>query len=441
LRRSRRDALFRRKPPAAPPNLMNRHQLLTTAVTVLIGGGAFLAGRASVSRAISGERSVPVASARAGGVSNRVAADSDRSGAAADRANRPAAKENHLARLEEIIRGNDPLERNRALLAFLDQLAPGEMPDVVDRFRALGLTDARAGEYAMLLTAWAKADPLAAMAYAEEKTRGPFATRTLLAAWAANDPDAALRWADAHHQGDGANPYLAGIIQGIAATDPDRATKLLAGMPFSEERGEALNALLPFIAAKGGDAARAWVDSIQDEQLRDGAIARMAEQLAAKEPKATADWLLANPGQASLRQLDDVIASWMDQDKAAAVSYYDTLPAGEARTSALRGIVNTMALENPQEAARFMDSHPADTNDQVIQQFVWHSSQEDPVLAASYIARISNPREQENLYNRMLTGWLRRDPASATGWIQSNPLPEAVQQRLQRTIQQTQQPK
>jgi hypothetical protein len=425
-----------------PPNLMNRHQLLTTAaVTFLIGGGAFLAGRASVSRAISGEHSLPVASARAGGVSNLVAADRDRSEAAADRANRPAAKEGQLARLEEIIRGNDPMERNRALLAFLDQLAPGDMPDVVDRFRALGLTDARAGEYAMLLTAWAKADPLAAMAYAEEKTRGPFATRTLLAAWAANDPDAALRWADAHHQGDDANPYLTGIIQGIAATDPERATKLLAGMPFSEERGEALNALLPFIAAKGGDAARAWVDSIQDEQLRDGAIARLAEQLAAKEPKATADWLLANPGQASLRQLDDVIASWMDQDKTAAMSYYDTLPAGEARTGALRGIVNTMALENPREAARFMDSHPADTNDQVIQQFVWHSSQEDPVLAADYIARISNPREQENLYNRMLTGWLRRDPAAATGWIQSNPLPEAVQQRLQRTIQQTQQPK
>ena len=93
--------------------------------------------------------------------------------------------------------------RNRALLAFLDQLAPGDMPDVVDRFRALGLTDARAGEYAMLLTAWAKADPLAAMAYAEEKTRGPFATRTLLAAWAANDPDAALRWADAHRRRGG----------------------------------------------------------------------------------------------------------------------------------------------------------------------------------------------------------------------------------------------
>jgi hypothetical protein len=424
---------------------MTRQSLLTTAaVTVLIGSAAFIAGRSSVSREAPDERSTPpvspALSARAGGASS-TAPDTHRTGTAVDRSSRPATKEARLARLEEIIRGNDPLERNRAFLAYLDQLDPADMQDAVERFRALGLTDARAGEYAMLLTAWAKADPVAAMDYAKEKTRGTFATRTLLAAWAGNDPDAALRWAEANFTGTGANPYLAGIIQGIAATDPARATQLLAGMPFSEERGEALNALLPFIVAQGGDATRAWVDAIRDEQLRDGAIARVVEQLAEKEPQATADWLLAHPGQASLRQLDDTLAAWMDQDKTAALSYYDALPAGEARTSALRGIVNTMALENPREAARFMDSHPADTTDQVVQQFVWHSSQEDPALAASYIAKIGNPREQENLYNRMLTGWLRRDPAAATAWIQSNPLPESVQTRLQRTMQQAQQPK
>jgi hypothetical protein len=414
---------------------MNRNALLALAAVTLIAGGSFFAGRLSVSSDSpenSPESDGPVASARAAGGSASSGSESSgnaRSGDAKSLSSRSASKEAKFAKLEEIVRKNDPVERNRALLAFLDQLGPGEMKEAVERFKSLDLGESRNGEYAMLLAAWAKADPVAALDHAKEDDEDEFALKTILATWAGNDPDAALRWADAQFDGDGANPYLIGIIQGIAATDLNKATQLLTGMPYSNERGEALASLLPYVLTKGGDAAREWVSSIQDEQLREGVINRVVEQLASKEPKETADWLLANPSQASIRQLDDAMAAWAEKDQKGAVAYYDALPTGEARTNALRGIVNTMAGENPKEAARFMDSHPADTNDQVVQQFVWHSSQGDPALAATYIAKISNEREQINLYNRMLNGWMRRDPTAATAWIRSNPLPQAVQIR------------
>jgi hypothetical protein len=414
---------------------MNRNALLALAAVTLIAGGSFFAGRLSVSSDSpenSPESDGPVASARAAGGSASSGSESSghaRSGDAKSLSSRSASKEAKFAKLEEIVRKNDPLERNRALLAFLDQLGPGDMKEAVERFKSLDLGESRNGEYAMLLAAWAKADPVAALDHAKEDDEDEFALKTILATWAGNDPDAALRWADAQFDGDGANPYLIGIIQGIAATDLNKATQLLTGMPYSNERGEALASLLPYVLTKGGDAAREWVSSIQDEQLREGVINRVVEQLASKEPKETADWLLANPSQASIRQLDDAMAAWAEKDQKGAVAYYAALPTGEARTNALRGIVNTMAGENPKEAARFMDSHPADTNDQVVQQFVWHSSQGDPALAATYIAKISNEREQINLYNRMLNGWMRRDPTAATAWIRSNPLPQAVQIR------------
>ncbi|HEY8960806.1 MAG TPA: hypothetical protein VIM57_01285 [Luteolibacter sp.] len=417
---------------------MNRNTLLALAAITVVAGGSFLAGRLSVSgdspqnaresegRAVSSrsmEGSVPPGGESLG---------KGRADDAKSLSIRSAGKDAKLAKLEEIVRKNDPVERNRALLAFLDQLGPGDMREAVDRFKALDLGESRNGEYAMLLAAWAKADPVAALTHVKEDDDDGFALKTILATWAGNDPDAALRWADSNFQGDGANPYLIGIVQGIAATDLNRATQLLTSMPYSNERGEALAALLPYVLTKGGEAAREWVFSIQDEQLREGVLNRVVEQLASKEPKETADWLLANPSQATIRQLDDALAAWTEKDQKGAIAYYDALPAGEARTNALRGIVNTMAGENPREAARFMDSHPADTNDQVVQQFVWHSSQGDPALAASYIAKISNEREQINLYNRMLNGWMRRDPAAASAWIRSNPLPQAVQIRLPR---------
>lgn len=419
---------------------MNRNVLLALAAGTAIAGGSFFAGRLSVSRnhaENSQESEERVVSARAAGGNASSAAESPgtpRSGDAKSLAARSTGKEAKLTKLEEIVRKNDPVERNRALLAFFDQLGPGDMKEAVERFKSLDLGESRNGEYSMLLAAWAKADPVAALDHAKEQgdDEDGFAFKTILATWAGNDPEAALRWADSHFEGDGANPYLIGIIQGIAATDLNKATQLLTSMPYSNERGEALASLLPYVLTKGGEAAREWVASIEDEQLREGVLNRVVEQLASREPKETADWLLANPSQATIRQLDDAMSAWAEKDQKGAVAYYNALPAGEARTNALRGIVNTMATENPKEAAQFMDSHPADTNDQVVQQFVWHSSQEDPALAASYIARISNEKEQINLYNRMLNGWMRRDPAAANAWIRSNPLPQAVQIRQPR---------
>ncbi|MCU0779287.1 MAG: hypothetical protein MUF86_16700, partial [Akkermansiaceae bacterium] len=56
-----------------------------------------------------------------------------------------------LARLESIVRGENPLDRNRALLAFIDQLAPEDFEEAVAHFRSLGITEDRFGEYSLLL--------------------------------------------------------------------------------------------------------------------------------------------------------------------------------------------------------------------------------------------------------------------------------------------------
>lgn len=348
-------------------------------------------------------------------------------------------KEERMAKLESIIRGDDPIARNRAFLAYLDQIDPMELRDAVDKFRSLGITDERFSEYSMLLTVWAKSDPTAALAYAKEKTRGGFATNTILSAWASNDPEAAIQWAKANHQGDEANPYMAGIIKGIASSDPTRATQLLTEMPFGEERGEALAGLMPHILAQGPEAAREWIAAISDERLRNGAMARVAEELAAVDPKGTADWLLANPGEATQRNMDNVLSAWMDKDQSGAMAYYQALPAGETRSNALRGIVNSLAVENPREAANYLDSNSSDVTDRVVQQFVWHSFGEDPNLAASYIAKITDPTERDGTYTKMIDGWLREDEPAARAWIQSNQLPPTVQEHVQRTLQKREQ--
>lgn len=344
-----------------------------------------------------------------------------------------------ISRMEELMRTADPLERTSAWLEFVNSIDPSEFESVVASFRALGMTDSRMGEYSVLLSAWAKKDPLQALEYAQAHTGNPFARNTILTTWAGYDPEGAIRWANEHHEGDGGNPWMIGVIRGLAASDPVRASQLLAGMPFSEERGEALGALLPSILSQGADAARLWAEGISDEMLKEGAIARVAEALAAKDPAGTADWLARNPGDAADRSMDNVISAWMDTDQDSAIAYYKNLPTGDTRTNALRGVANSMALEDPKAAANFIDANAADADDKVYQQFVWHSYGEAPEIAANYIGKLSDTREQERMYQRVLDGWLRRDFQAASNWIGSNPLPEGVQQRLQRRMQDLQQ--
>lgn len=415
---------------------MKRPPYTTLAALALIGFGGFMAGRIASPEA-SGAADVGPSETRSSRAS-RAGADSGETRRSARTAKpegeKPAAKD-RLGRLESIVRGENPLERNRALLAFLDGLGPGDFEGAIAHFRSLGITESRTGEYALLLTAWAQADPLSALAYAEKNTRGGFAQDTVLTSWAATDPDAAIRWAETSYQGDGPNPFLPGIIRGLAQSDPARATQLLASLPRSEERGKGLDFMLPHLLEQGSEATRAWISALTDEVLRNGAMIRASERLAVSDPEGTASWLLANPGQASDRQMDNVYSTWAGKDQQAALSSFSALPPGTARSNALRGVVSTVASADVQAALSLMDRYPADVNDRLVQNFVWQALGSDPATAANQIPRIANEGERDQTYRRMLGNWMERDPSAAQAWMQVNPVPDAVRERIARQAQ------
>lgn len=338
-------------------------------------------------------------------------------------------------RLESIVRGENALDRGRSLLAFIDQLGPEDFEDAVAHFRSLGITEDRMGEYAMLLTAWAKADPLTALDYVQSNTRGDFARNTVLTAWAEADPESAIRWANNNHTGDGANPHMAGIIRGIAAHDPGRATELLTSMPRSRERGQALDGILPHLIAMGVDEAQAWINNLDDESLRNGALERSAVRIAAIDPAMAVDMLLANPGQAADRRLNDVYRTWAGQDQSSAIASMQSLPAGDFRTNALRGIISNTAMDDPRAALTMLDTFASDVNDSVIRSAAWSSFRQDPSVSAELISRYSDERTQDRMYRRTLGAWLDRDPGAARQWINSNPLPENVREALAERLQ------
>lgn len=405
-----------------------------SAACLAVGLGGFVAGKITSGSTGRGEAdellertkqlsSERISSSRDGNSSRRDnASRSTRAGGERS----TATMDERLVKMEEIVRGENALDRSRAMLSWIDSLAPSEFEAAVAKFRSLGLTEARMGEYAMLLTAWAEADPMAALTYTTANTRGEMATGTVLTAWASRDPESAIAWAESNHEGKEANPYMVGIIRSLAATNPTRATELLQALPFSGERGAALQAMIPHLLKQGPDAAKAWIAALSDERLRDGATARFAEQMAKNDPAGTASWLLTNLGEASTRSVDKVFVEFARQDKGAAMSAFAQLPEGDARTRALRGLVTVEAQTDPVAAAKMMNTYPADVDDRMVYHFIWNSFDKAPGVAAGQIALIEDEDGRNRMYQRALGSWLEDDQAAAQRWIDSANLPEQV---------------
>ncbi|NWK56096.1 hypothetical protein HW115_10785 [Verrucomicrobiaceae bacterium N1E253] len=327
----------------------------------------------------------------------------------------------------------DPVSRTSDLLKLINTLGPNDFQQVVADFRALDMTRERMSEYAMLLHAWAKVDPVGALDYAEQNTGTPFARQTILASWASDDPESAIVWAKEHHEGDRANPWLVGVIRGIASTDPKRATEVMHELPFSRERGEALGSIVPYIAKQGHDQALLWLDTIKDEKLLNGATAYMASNLAKSDPKTTADWVSTlDDNEAKHRAVREVAEQWEDQDLSSAIAWANTLD-GNSKTQAANELIGDYARENPAEAANWLQSMNNEPGYQsTLRSYIWSTSRSHPEFSLAQVSEIPDARSQERYYERILSRWKQQDAEAASSWINNNPVPDTVLKRLNR---------
>ena len=322
----------------------------------------------------------------------------------------------------------DPVERAKAFLALIQTLETDDFLNVVADFRALGITEQRMSEYGMLLHAWAKADPEGALDYAIQNTGTPFARQAIMASWSSDDPEAAIAFARDNYEGEGANPLLVGIIRGIAPSDLSRASDLLQELPYSRERGDALQSILPYAMENGSDLALTWAAGIADAQLKSGAISYIMGDLAGSEPLRAAELLnTLDDRAAATRAADDVAGAFarvdLEEAKAWSVGLDDDL-----RGEAVEGVIGYYASQDPLAASEWLGSLSGTTNlDSAIRQFAWRSMGVEPELAAEWIGQIQSPERRNEMYNSILPRWLRSDRSSAEQWIQGTPeLPESV---------------
>ncbi len=419
--------------------LMTKSQIYTTSAILAIGAGAFFAGRTN------GLASAQAIAAESGSAASLATLDNGK----APRSNSsrrtgttdafPTTKEGRLTMLRMILGNGDALQRNQSLERFMARLDPGEFKDVVDflghqRPKTDIESQAITSAMQIMVSTWAKRDPVGAIealniepgsrssAYSARNSL----LQTIASVWGARDPDAAIAWVKAQPgyplKADMEDPFMVGLIGGVAGQDLSKATGLLAEMPFGMVRRTALSGMLPQLLAKGEDAVVEWIDGLQDSNLKKGANNMVAAEMAQTNPRAAAEWILRRMGSdAEFSSIDSVMAPWMQKNSSEALAYFETLPAGKVREEALNAIVGLMQVNPTPENADWIIARAGKGEMQgaSIEWVFSHWTEKDPAAAIACFESMSgqSARDASFLIADQLA---KNDPAAAVNFYKSH---------------------
>jgi|GEM_PF-1718694 len=165
-----------------------------------------------------------------------------------------------------------------------------------------------------------------------------------ITAWARNDPDAAMAYVS--DLGTGYSQYsklLAAIGSARAALDPAAATAWLQTLPDDATRAVALDSVATQLIKTDPEQAFALAQTMEPGPTQTTIFGKVIGTWSASDPVAAAA-SLGNlpPGPALVSATQSVAANWIQADPAAAGQWINTLPTGEARDGAAKEVVKAL---------------------------------------------------------------------------------------------------
>jgi len=152
----------------------------------------------------------------------------------------------------------DPVRRLQLVSALLANLDPNSPPRIAELFFGEGVEGNLETEAGFFLRAWAQMDGAAAIAFLEGKNQAKSANSSMLAAlggWASKNPEAARGWVEAVENGNLREDLLFGVIDGWSLVDFNAAADYAETRRRSGARTRFIDLLFKRSLAAGGIAA------------------------------------------------------------------------------------------------------------------------------------------------------------------------------------------
>lgn len=312
-----------------------------------------------------------------------------------------SAEGKDVAALRAIVKEADPLKRMASLSAFLQGMKPAEAPVLARLLREHGKAGAQIREEALLfMRAWGGIDGPAAMAFVlQNDLEGSEESAVPMSGWASRDPQGAVAWLAANPSGN-TECFAAGIAHGWALHDLDAASRWIATRPPSDARAGMQEVLLQrCFESRGSEGAKEWFAGLSaqgtgDEAYRRNAFGGIATRLAAENPQEGLQWLQSHPEDARA-----------------------------ASSSTLGAVLKACAQEDPRAAAEWALANPGmrgkSDPEVVLAEVVGVWTAKEPAAAGQWLGQLAGTADYDSAAGAYVKGICESDPASGFAWART----------------------
>ncbi len=334
----------------------------------------------------------------------------------------------HPTSLRDILAQVEPAARLRALLAYADDVPTAEIAAAVQLLRASSPDwdpDTRAAIH-LLLTRWAREAPeqaLASLRTLDPTKNGGDAT-SILAGIAASDPERATKWLSDPDNRMTSFPFLGQFLAGSIGKEWARqnsaaALEWASKLPDNQRTG-AYVGILGTLAGSDPATASAQVTRLEDGSARREAIRHIATVWGKQDPQAAADWAQSLTGEERTVALKETLSSWAGHQPAAAAKYLETLKAEEITADQLKAVTEPWVSQAPASAAAWLVARPdGDAKNEAMSSVMWRWTTAEPSAASAWLrAQPTGPARDSGVAGLALATF-DSDPPSALTWAAS----------------------
>ncbi|HWN37105.1 MAG TPA: hypothetical protein VNP02_01320, partial [Gammaproteobacteria bacterium] len=286
---------------------------------------------------------------------------------------------------------------------------------------AEGMTDpAQRNEFKnTVLTAWARVDPEALVAYvlelAPEQRSETMRSGNVLQAFSLIEPQRALQAAESVQGELGASIRRAALVS-LARADPLAALSVAQGLPPGNEREQLLRSVATSYGRTDPYAALAWANSLSPPSP--SIVASVLAGLARVDPDRAIDLLFETMATTGGRDAQTLVSLVSNGTLAAehTAKIADRLLATRGNRQQLQMLTQMWAQRQPYEAARWLLARGSDAPRAALGQAAMQLARTDPAAAAAYVNTVA-PELRATWISSVATGYAQHDARAAATWV------------------------
>jgi len=177
------------------------------------------------------------------------------------------------------------------------------------------------------------------------------------------------------------------------------AAKWVGNLADDDLKSGAMRRIAESYGRENLEEAVAWVGQYGDQEYARSAVTQIAERWAESDPQAVIDWAGKLPEDTQKGVFGEALSEWTQKDAVAASEYLATMDASPVKDSAVQGFATRLAGQDPESAA------------------TWAATIQDPELRSETVARVARD-------------WIRKDSAAVEAWLPTSGLSEEQQKEV-----------